>query len=257
MNRVRTIVHTVRPPLAARTACSLAGRRRLLRNEHEAGAAGPTGAAAHSRLRPGPTRTSRSHRDSQPVDVQVTKPTRRELIYTVTLPANISPLYQTTLYAKVSGYLKWIGPDKGDAVKKDQVLAIIDAPEVEEQYHQALSDYHIKKLTFERLAKVWKESPDVIAKQDVDVAEAAYPGSQTSGGAAGRAARLHQGPRALCRNHHGPFCRSRRADPDRHGLFGRSAFRSLRSWTSIRCASIRTCRRTIPPGWCPERPRPP
>lgn len=116
--------------------------------------------------------------DSQPVDVQVTKPTRRELVYTVTLPANISPLYQTTLYAKVSGYLKWIGPDKGDAVKKDQVLAVIDAPEVEEQYQQAQSDYHIKKLTFERLAKVWKESPDVIAKQDVDVAEAAAQGAK-------------------------------------------------------------------------------
>jgi membrane fusion protein, multidrug efflux system len=116
--------------------------------------------------------------DSRPVDVQVTKPTRRELTYQVTLPANISPLYQTTLYAKVSGYLKWIGPDKGDAVKKDQVLAIIDAPEVEEQYHQALSDYHIKKLTFDRLAKVWKESPDVIAKQDVDVAEAASQGAK-------------------------------------------------------------------------------
>ena len=40
--------------------------------------------------------------DSQPVDVQVTKPTRRELIYSVTLPANVSPHYQTTLYAKVS-----------------------------------------------------------------------------------------------------------------------------------------------------------
>ncbi len=116
--------------------------------------------------------------DNQPVDVQVTKPTRRKLIYQITLPANISPLYQTTLYAKVSGYLKWIGPDKGDAVKMDQVLAIIDAPEVEEQYHQALSDYHIKKLTFERLAKVWQESPDVIAKQDVDVAEAASQGAK-------------------------------------------------------------------------------
>ncbi|MCX5724207.1 MAG: efflux RND transporter periplasmic adaptor subunit, partial [Nitrospirae bacterium] len=119
-----------------------------------------------------------SHGDNQPVDAQVTKPTRRELVYTVTLPANISPLYQTTLYAKVSGYLKWIGPDKGDAVKKDQILAIIDAPEIEEQYHQAQSDYHIKKLTFERLAKVWKESPDVIAKQDVDVAEAAAQGAK-------------------------------------------------------------------------------
>ncbi len=115
---------------------------------------------------------------NQLIEVQITKPTRRELVYSVTLPANISPLYQTTLYAKVSGYLKWIGPDKGNAVKKDEILAIIDAPEVEEQFHQAVSDYHIKKLTFERLAKVWKESPDVIAKQDVDVAEAATQGAK-------------------------------------------------------------------------------
>jgi RND family efflux transporter MFP subunit len=78
----------------------------------------------------------------------------------------------------VSGYLKWIGPDKGDWVKKDDIVAIIDAPEVEEQYQQAVADYKIKKITFERLHKVWKESPDVIAKQDVDVAEAGYESSK-------------------------------------------------------------------------------
>lgn len=116
--------------------------------------------------------------DPTPVDIQVTQPIKQELVYTITLPANIAPLYQTTLYAKVSGYLKWIGPDKGDAVKKDQVVAIIDAPEVEEQYQQAAADFKIKKITFERLGKVWKESPDVIAKQDVDVAEAAYEGAK-------------------------------------------------------------------------------
>src|SRR5262245_50869140 len=69
--------------------------------------------------------------EHQPVDVQVTKPLRKDLAYTITLPANIAPLYQTTLYAKVSGYLKWIGPDKGDQVMKGQVVAIIDAPEIE------------------------------------------------------------------------------------------------------------------------------
>lgn len=67
---------------------------------------------------PHPPGESAAVPDSAPVDVQVTKPTRRDLVYTVKLPANVSPLYQTTLYAKVSGYLKWIGPDKGDAVKK-------------------------------------------------------------------------------------------------------------------------------------------
>ena len=67
---------------------------------------------------------------------------------------------------------------QGRPVRKDQVVAVIDAPEVEEQYQQAVSDYKIKRLTHERLAKVWKESPDVIAKQDVDVAEAAYQGAR-------------------------------------------------------------------------------
>jgi RND family efflux transporter MFP subunit len=113
-----------------------------------------------------------------PIDVQVITPTRREIVYSITLPANIAPLYQATLYAKVSGYLKWIGPDKGDWVRKNDVVAIIDAPEVEEQYHQAVADFKIKKLTYERLAEVWAENPDVIAKQDVDVAQATYEGAK-------------------------------------------------------------------------------
>jgi RND family efflux transporter MFP subunit len=113
-----------------------------------------------------------------PVNVQVTAPAKQDLTYSIRLPATLAPFYQTTLYAKVSGYLKWIGPDKGDWVKKDDVVAIIDAPEVEEQYQQAIADYKIKKITFERLHKVWKESPEVIAKQDVDVAEAAYESSK-------------------------------------------------------------------------------
>jgi RND family efflux transporter MFP subunit len=107
------------------------------------------------------------------VPVQVLKPQRRDVAQTLTLPANISPWYQATLYAKVPGYLKWMGFDKGDQVKKGQLLAVIDAPEVEEQYRQAQADYKIKKVTYQRLANVWKENPDVIAKQDVDMAEAA------------------------------------------------------------------------------------
>ncbi len=139
---------------------------------------GPTERAAEPSAPGSPTATGEQGLDPTPIDVQVVKPTRREIVYTITLPGNVAPLYQTTLYAKVSGYLKWIGPDKGDTVKLDQVVAIIDAPEVEEQYHQALSNYKIKKVTYERLAKVWAESPDVIAKQDVDVAEAAYQGAK-------------------------------------------------------------------------------
>lgn len=105
--------------------------------------------------------------------VQVMTPERRDIAQTLTLPANVSPWYQATLYAKVPGYLKWMGVDKGDSVKKGQLLAVIDAPEVEQQFRQAEADYRIKKVTYERLSNVWKDNPDVIAKQDVDMAEAA------------------------------------------------------------------------------------
>jgi RND family efflux transporter MFP subunit len=110
--------------------------------------------------------------------VQVVTPRRQDLAQTSRLPGTIAPWYQTSLYAKVSGYLQWIGFDKGDWVKAGTVLATIDAPEIRQQYEQAKSDYAIKKLTFERLSHVWQKNPDVIAKQDVDVAAAAASGAK-------------------------------------------------------------------------------
>lgn len=107
------------------------------------------------------------------VPVQTLQVQRRDLAHTLTLPGNVSPWLQATLYAKIPGYLKWMGADKGDVVKKGQLLAVLDAPEVEQQLQQAEADYHIKQVTFERMRNVWKENPDVIAKQDVDLAEAA------------------------------------------------------------------------------------
>lgn len=114
----------------------------------------------------------------QATPVQVLKPLRRDITQTLTLPANISPWYQATLYAKTPGYLKWIGSDKGDTVKKGQLLAEIDSPEVEQQFRQAEAEYKIKQITYQRLMNVWKENPEVIAKQDVDVAGAAAEGAK-------------------------------------------------------------------------------
>ncbi|ALA58915.1 efflux RND transporter periplasmic adaptor subunit [Nitrospira moscoviensis] len=108
----------------------------------------------------------------EPHAVQVVKPQRRDIAETLSLPANISPWAQATLYAKVSGYLTAMKADKGDRVTKGQLLAVIDAPEIKEQYEQAEAQYEIKRVTARRLSNVWKENADVIAKQDVDVAEA-------------------------------------------------------------------------------------
>jgi len=112
------------------------------------------------------------------LQVQTLPVQRRDLARTLTLPGNVSPWLQATLYAKVPGYLKSMNADKGDVVKQGQLLAVLDAPEVEQLFQQADADYQIKQVTFERLRNVWRENPDVIAKQDVDMAEAAAKASK-------------------------------------------------------------------------------
>lgn len=126
----------------------------------------PTGSAPEGVRPPGQVLPSAQQ-------VQVLKVQRRDISHILTLPGNISPWVQATLYGKVSGYVKWVGVDKGDVVKKGQLLAVMDAPEIEDQYRQAEADYEIKKVTYERYFGVWQDNHDIIAKQDVDVAKAA------------------------------------------------------------------------------------
>lgn len=128
---------------------------------------------ASSQPRQGAPQPVASLPSSAALPVQTLPVQRRDLARTLTLPGNVSPWIQATLYAKMPGYLKWVGADKGDVVRKGQLLAVLDAPEVEQQFQQADADYQIKRVTFERLRNVWRGNPDVIAKQDVDLAEAA------------------------------------------------------------------------------------
>ena len=70
------------------------------------------------------------------------------------LLAEARPYASVTLYAKVSGYLKWIGVDKGDHVKADQVVAIIESPETDAAWSAATADHRQKQLTASRLKQL-------------------------------------------------------------------------------------------------------
>src|SRR5712672_89775 len=56
---------------------------------------------------------------------------------TLTLPGNIQPLNRAAIYARVNGYVKNWDHDIGSAVKAGQVLATIDAPDLDQQLSQA------------------------------------------------------------------------------------------------------------------------
>ena len=65
-----------------------------------------------------------------PVAVQITQPKYGPITRFVTLPGEIKPYQQATLYAKVAGYLKTITVDKGDRVKEGDLIADIEVPEM-------------------------------------------------------------------------------------------------------------------------------
>jgi RND family efflux transporter MFP subunit len=53
------------------------------------------------------------------------------------LPGNIEPLYSASLYARIDGYLDRRDVDIGAKVKAGQILAVISAPEVDQQLLQS------------------------------------------------------------------------------------------------------------------------
>jgi len=55
----------------------------------------------------------------------------------LTLPGTTLADQQTSLYARINGYLKTYAFDLGDAVKKGQLVAEIDSPEVGPELRQA------------------------------------------------------------------------------------------------------------------------
>ncbi|HEY2526144.1 MAG TPA: efflux RND transporter periplasmic adaptor subunit, partial [Candidatus Binataceae bacterium] len=110
--------------------------------------------------------------------VVVIRPQRGEAIRSITLPGDAVGYYQSALYAKVTGYLKDIHVDKGDPVKKGEVLADIEVPELRQRLDRARSNLEIQRLTYDRLDKVWKEDPRLVARQDVDMAFSKFQQAQ-------------------------------------------------------------------------------
>jgi RND family efflux transporter MFP subunit len=84
-----------------------------------------------------------------------------------TISAETRGYFQTTAYAKVSGYVRDVRVDKGDHVKKGQVLGTIDSPETDALVAAAQSDVSLRKQLFDR-AKLL--APNVMSLQDLQTA---------------------------------------------------------------------------------------
>jgi RND family efflux transporter MFP subunit len=85
---------------------------------------------------------------------------------TLDLPGSIHGYIETPVYAKVAGYLKTIRVDKGDRVRRGEVLAIIESPETDSQVANTLANYKLQLVTDERDQYLLENG--VIAQQQED-----------------------------------------------------------------------------------------
>ena len=100
----------------------------------------------------------KSRKDSlaQGTKVRVVKAKKAPEIRPVVLVGEAFPYANVTLYAKISGYLQEIRVDKGDQVKADQIVAVIDSPELNKQYAAARADAKNKRADAERFQYLLK-----------------------------------------------------------------------------------------------------
>jgi RND family efflux transporter MFP subunit len=97
----------------------------------------------------------------------------------LTLPATLRGDNETPIYARVSGYVRSFQADIGAAVKKGQVLAELDTPELDQQVAQAVAQLEQAKANVvlgDAALKRWKLlfSQNSVAKQDLDTKQNAY-----------------------------------------------------------------------------------
>jgi len=105
--------------------------------------------------------------------VRVATPSAPSAGPTVSLPGTLQGFVQAPIAARASGYLKRWYKDIGSRVKKGDLLAEIETPEIDQQLTQAIaareqaaSSLDLAKSTFDRWENLRRK--DVVSQQEVD-----------------------------------------------------------------------------------------
>jgi len=98
----------------------------------------------------------------------------KELSSSARLPGQLVPFNEVNLFPKLNGFVKQIFVDRGSVVKKGQLLAILEAPEMETElqaanskYLQAQENAEASKEKYERLKQAAQE-PGSVSPLDLD-----------------------------------------------------------------------------------------
>ena len=111
--------------------------------------------------------------------VSIVSPKQTAPTQEIILPGNVQPFITSPIYARTNGYLRKWYVDIGAHVKKGQLLAVIETPEVDQQLEQARSNLLTAQANLE-LASITKGryqgllKTHAVSQQDVDNAVGSY-----------------------------------------------------------------------------------
>ncbi|MGO9084644.1 MAG: efflux RND transporter periplasmic adaptor subunit [Terriglobales bacterium] len=111
--------------------------------------------------------------------VSVVIPKRTKPSEEIILPGNVQPFITSPIYARTNGYLRKWYVDIGARVQQGQLLAVIEAPELDQQLEQSLSNLNTAKANL-ALAEITKNryegliKNNAVSQQDVDNAVGTY-----------------------------------------------------------------------------------
>jgi RND family efflux transporter MFP subunit len=116
--------------------------------------------------------------------VEVTTVKSQRLNTTERLPAELMPYESVDIYAKETGFVKWIKVDRGSKVKQSELMAELEAPELVAQRAQANAAYQsaesqlaagqaklaADQATYQHMSAAAKV-PGVVAANDLEIAQ--------------------------------------------------------------------------------------
>jgi RND family efflux transporter MFP subunit len=119
--------------------------------------------------------------------VIVQTPARSPAAENLVLPGSVQAFVEAPIFARTSGYLRAWYTDIGDAVKKGQLMAEIDSPEIDQQLRQARADLATAKANADLARSTdvrWKGllANQAVSQQDADTraGQAAASGAQAN-----------------------------------------------------------------------------
>jgi RND family efflux transporter MFP subunit len=134
----------------------------------------------------------RADEESARTVVGVTEARRMPLARELTLSSELVPFQEIDVYAKEAGYVQQLLVDYGTRVKKGQLMAVLEIPELvamldqdkasiqnasdqirnaEHELNRVQAQYKVAHLIYQRLSKVAETKPGLVAQQEVDDAE--------------------------------------------------------------------------------------